>query len=149
VAAYVKEALQEMPMPPAALPKPVKYAGRSYLIEIVVATALYVAAVQFRPWLAAQAATTALAAAAKVLPALPIWLTLWVVWRYYRRIDEFEQLKMLKTTAVAFGVGSCLIVTYTFLADAGLPPLALTWAWPTLAVTWAITQAILSIAEHK
>jgi len=137
-------------MPTAAAPiLPVKYAGRAYLIEIVAATALYVAAVLVRPWLAGHAATPALAAAAKVLPALPIWLTLWVVWRYYRRIDEFEQLKMLKTTAVAFGASSCLIVTYSFLADAGLPPLALTWAWPTIAVSWAITNAILSIVEHN
>lgn len=135
-------------MPSAAAP-PVKYAGRAYLIEIVATMALYVAAVPVRSWLAGQAPTPALAAAAKVLPALPIWLTLWVVWRHYRRIDEFERLKMLKTIAAAFGVGSCLIVTYSFLADAGLPPLALTWAWPTLAVTWAITNAVLSIAEHN
>ena len=135
-------------MPYAAAP-PVRYAGRAYLIEIVATMALYVAATQVRPWLAGHAATPALAAAAKVLPALPIWLTLWIVWRHYRRIDEFEQQKMLKTIAVAFGIGSCLIVTYSFLANAGLPPLALTWAWPTLVVSWAITAAILSIAEHN
>lgn len=137
-------------MPSAAAPRdPVKYAGRTYLVEFTVTMGLYVAAVLVRPWLADHAATPALAAAAKVLPALPIWLTLWVVWRHYRRIDEFEQLKMLKTVAAAFGVGSCLIVTYSFLQDAGLPPLALTWAWPTLTASWAITAAILSIAEHN
>jgi hypothetical protein len=32
--------------------------------------------------------------------------------------------------------------------DAGLPPLAITWAWPTLAVSWALTTAIMQIADH-
>ena len=51
-------------MPTAAAPiLPVKYAGRAYLVEIVAATALYVAAVLVRPWLAGHAATPALAAA--------------------------------------------------------------------------------------
>ena len=94
------------------------------------------------------AANHDLALAATLAPAVPVWLLLGAVWRYYRRIDEYEQRKLLETLAIAFGVGSCLIVTYSFLADAGLPFLAITWAWPTLAVSWALTTAIRSMADR-
>ena len=128
--------------------QPVKYAGRSYLIEFSVTIGLYVVAILVRPWLIAHAANHALTLAATVLPALPVWLVLLTVWRYYRRIDEYEQKKFLETLAVAFGIGSCLIVTYAFLEDAGLPFLAITWAWPTLAASWGITSAIRAMADR-
>lgn len=127
---------------------PVKYAGRNYVFECAIVMGLYVATVWARPWLVDHAASNALVAAAKVLPALPIWLMLVSVWRYYRRIDEFERHKFLVNLAIAFGVGSCIIVTYCFLQDAGLPPLAITWAWPTVAVSWGLTTAIMQIADH-
>jgi hypothetical protein len=127
---------------------PVKYAGRNYVIECAIVMGLYVAIVLARPWLVDHAANPTLATVAKVLPALPIWLMLVSIWRYYGRIDEFERHKFLVNLAIAFGVGSCLIVTYSFLQDAGLPPLAITWAWPTLAVSWGLTTAIMQIADH-
>ena len=127
---------------------PVKYAGRNYLIEFAIVMGLYVAAVLVRPWLVEHAADHALTTAAKVLPALPIWLMLVAVWRYYRRVDELERHKFLVNLAIAFGVGSCAIVTYAFLMDAGLPPLAITWAWPTLAASWGLTTAIRQMTEH-
>ncbi|HEX3652006.1 MAG TPA: hypothetical protein VHU18_04195 [Rhizomicrobium sp.] len=127
---------------------PVKFAGRLYVLECAIVMGLYVAAVWARPWLVAHAATPELGTAAKVLPALPIWLMLVSVWRYCNRIDEFERHKFLVTLAISFGIGSCAIVTYAFLMDAGLPPLAITWAWPTLAVSWALTTAIMQIADH-
>jgi hypothetical protein len=145
---YVKDTLQEVPMTPASAAIPVKYASRAYLIEMVVTMGLYVLLVSVRPWLVDHAASFGLAVAARVAPALPIWLTFGAIWRYHRRIDELERLKLLRTLAIAFGLGSCLLVTYSFLEDAGLPALALTWAWPTLAVSWMLTGAILSIAEH-
>ena len=127
---------------------PVKYAGRTYLIEFALVMALYVAAVLVRPWLMAHAATPVVATVAKVLPAMPIWLMLVAVWRHYQRIDELERHRLLVNLAIAFGVGSCAIVTYAFLVDAGLPPLAITWAWPTLAASWGLTTAIRQMAEH-
>jgi hypothetical protein len=126
---------------------PVKYAGRSYLIEFSLAMALYVGVILVRPWLVAHAPNVAWTDMAKIAPALPVWLIFAVAWRHYRRIDEFEKRKFLQTLAVAFGVGSCLIVTYSFLEDAGLPPLAITWAWPTLAASWIVTNAVMSIND--
>jgi len=134
-------------MSPTAI-APVKYAGRNYIIEMAIVSLAYAGVAGLRHWLIAQAPNHALAIAASVLPAVPIWAMFWVVWRYYRRIDEFEQRRFLETLAISFGVGSSLICTYSFLADAGLPELAITWAWPTLAVSWALTTGIMHFARR-
>ena len=128
---------------------PVKYSGRNYVIECAIIMGLYVAAMWARPRLVNHAPSPGVVIAAKVLPALPIWLMFVSVWRYYRRIDEFERHKFLVTLAISFGVGSCAIVTYAYLMDAGLPPLALIWAWPTLAVSWGLTSAIMHMADAQ
>ncbi len=127
---------------------PVKYAGRSYIVECAAVMSLYVLAILARPWLIAHAANHSLMLAATLLPALPIWAMLLVVWRYYRRIDEFERQRFLETLAISFGIGSCVICTYSFLADAGLPELAIIWAWPTLAVCWGLTSAIMHFTRR-
>ncbi|HEY1960809.1 MAG TPA: hypothetical protein VGG69_00200 [Rhizomicrobium sp.] len=128
---------------------PVKYAGRDYIIEMVIVSALYVgAALVHRHWLIAAAKPYGLKFAAAVIPALPIWALFWVVWRYYRRIDEFEKKRFLETLAISFGIGSSLVCTYAFLADAGIPELGITWAWPTLAVTWAIAGGIMHFVRR-
>ncbi|HEX2592235.1 MAG TPA: hypothetical protein VHL34_12105 [Rhizomicrobium sp.] len=122
---------------------PVKYAGRDYMIEMIVVAALYVGLSASRHWIIAHAPTPGLALVGAAVPALPIWGMFWVVWRYYRRIDEFEKQKFLETLALSFGIGSSLVCTWAFLADAGLSQLDITWAFPTLAVTWAIAGGIM------
>jgi hypothetical protein len=121
----------------------VKTAGRDYIIEMIVVSALYIGLAAARHWIIAQAPNPALALIAAVIPALPIWGMFWVVWRYYRRIDEFEKQKFLETLAVSFGIGSCLVCTWAFLANAGLSQLNITWAFPTLAITWAVAGGIM------
>ncbi len=126
---------------------PVKTAGRLYLIELGLTMGLYAGALFIRPWLLAAGPGPLAAAAIKILPVVPLWLCLWAVIRQYRRIDEYARLRMLKAVALAFGVGSCLLMSYVFLTDLGLPPLAITWAFPTLAVSWAITSAIFAMQD--
>jgi hypothetical protein len=121
---------------------PVKYADRDHIIETLVVGALYIGAALIRHWLIGVAKPYGLGVAAAVVPALPIWGLFWVVWRYYRRIDEFEKQRFLETLAISFGIGSSLLCTYAFLADAGVSRLDITWAWPTLAVTWALAGGI-------
>jgi len=127
---------------------PVKYAGRNYVIEVAIVSLLYAGLAGIRHWLIAHAGSPDLALVAAAIPALPIWALFWVAWRYYRRIDEYEQRRFLETLAISFGIGSCLLVTYAFLADAGIPELGITWAWPTLAVTWALTGGIMHFARR-
>jgi hypothetical protein len=124
---------------------PVKHAGSHYLIELSLVIALYVGAILIRPRIGACIPGEAALIGAKLLPILPVWLGLWTVVRHYRRIDEYAKFRLLRNVAAAFGIGSCLIVSYALLTDFGLPPLALTWAWPTLATSWVITSAIFEI----
>lgn len=126
---------------------PVKFAGQRYLVEFSLVIAIYVVAVLARPWAVAHVPSPALAVAAKLVPIVPVWLGFWVIVRHYRRIDEYARFCLLRNVAAAFGIGSCLIVSYVFLTDIGLPPLALTWAWPTLAASWVITTAIFAIND--
>lgn len=132
----------------AATTAPVKTAGRDYVIEMALISALYVGAAAGRHWLIAQAPNHVLALVAAGIPALPIWGMFLVVWRYYRRIDEFEKQKFLETLALSFGIGSSLVCTWAFLADAGLTWLDITWAWPTLAISWALTSGIMHVARR-
>jgi hypothetical protein len=127
----------------AASTAPVKTAGRDYIIEMLIVSAFYVGLAAARHWIIARAPNPSLALVAAAVPALPIWGMFWVVWRHYRRIDEFEKQKFLEVLAVSFGIGSSLVCTWAFLADAGLSQLSITWAFPTLAVTWALTGGIL------
>jgi hypothetical protein len=134
-------------MTPAAS-TPVKYAGRNYVVEVAVVSALYVGAAVARHWLIDQAPTHDLKIAAALVPSIPVWMLFGVVWRYYRAIDELERHKFLVTLAISFGIGSCLLVSWSFLTDAGLTAIDITWAWPTLAVTWGLTTGIRRIADH-
>ncbi len=120
----------------------VKYAGRTYVVEFGIVAALYTALVLARQWLVAQTADSILRFAAMVLPILPIWGMFLVVFRHYRRIDELQRLRLLENVSIAAGIAACLVTSYSLLEDAGLPKLAITWAWPTLAVCWGLTTGI-------
>jgi hypothetical protein len=120
----------------------VKYAGRSYIIEFGIVAALYTGLVVARPYLTAMTPDATLRMVAMALPILPIWGMLLVVVRYYRRIDELQRLRLLENVSIATGIAACLITSYALLEDAGLPKLAITWAWPTLAVCWGATTGI-------
>jgi O-antigen/teichoic acid export membrane protein len=126
----------------------VKYAGRNYLIEFGAVTTLYTIAVVARPWLLSLSQDRALHVFVTALPVVPIWLMLAVVVRFYRRVDELEKLKLLENIAIAAGVMACLVTSYALLEDVGLPKLALTWAWPTLAVCWACATGINAIRDQ-
>ena len=124
-----------------AKPASVRQAPAIYIVELSMAVALYVGAILLRDHFAAGLGGTA-AFALAVLPVIPIWLLFLAVVRHYRRIDEMAKFVLLRNVAIATGITTCLIVSYALLMDAGLPKLSITWAWPTLAVTWGIATAI-------
>jgi hypothetical protein len=127
---------------------PVKFAGRTYLIEFTVCVALYTIFVVARPSLLALTHDQSLDFAIKVLPIIPIWLVLLVIVRHYRRIDELERLKLLENVAIAAGITACLTTSYSLLEDVGLPKLAITWAWPTLATCWGVATGISALRSR-
>jgi hypothetical protein len=126
----------------------VKYASRTYLLEFGVVMTLYVVTILARPWLAGLSSDANVRFAAIALPIVPIWLTLIVVVRHYLRIDERERLKLLENVSIAAGVMACLVTSYSVLEDAGLPKLAITWAWPTFAACWGLASGISALRNR-
>ena len=126
----------------------VKRAGLAYTLEMGGAAALYTAVVLLRAKLLTLTASPVLRDLIIVAPVVPIWLMLAAVWRYYRRIDEFAQRRLLEILAVSFGVAACIITSYPFLTDLGLPHLGLVWAWPVMAVCWMAGAAIVRVRDR-
>jgi hypothetical protein len=126
----------------------VKRAGRIYILEMAGAAILYVVIVLLRPALLRGTSAEVLRDLIIVAPIVPIWLMLVVVWRYYRRIDEFAQRRLLEILAISFGVAACIITSYPFLMDLGLPRLGVMWAWPVMAVCWVAGALIVRVRDR-
>jgi hypothetical protein len=122
-------------------------ASRLYLLEMGAVAALYVGDLFVRqPLLDRIGETGPLAQAVMLLPALPIWGMFAAVFRFYRRVDEYQRLELLQSVSIAAGVSACLFCSYPFAADAfGLKPLSLLYAWPILAVAWGLTTGIIQM----
>ena len=125
----------------------VKTAGRRYTGELFVLMALYAGLLYLRPVLLHAFDNEALKTATKLLPILPLWLVFFAVIRFYRRVDEYAQRQLLLVFAFSFGITACVVSSYSFLMDIGFPPLSLYWAWPLMAGSWALIQAVFSLRD--
>ena len=117
-------------------------AKRRYLTEMAIVMVLYAAtlavAIRFGRSMDEGLAKTLLT----VLPAIPVFLTVWVIARQFRRADEFVRLRSLESIAIAAGVTAGLTFTYGFLENAGYPRLSMFWVWGVMGFTWG-THACL------
>lgn len=111
-------------------------AKRKYFWELGLSMVLYavVLAVSLRVTgkMADGLARTLLALA----PAVPVFITVWVIARQFRRMDEFVRLRSLESIAVAAAVTAGLTFTYGFLESAGFPRLSMFWVWGIMGITW-------------
>ena len=120
-------------------------ASRLYVLEIGGASALYVGVLYFRQPLLNHVPAS-LAQAVMLLPILPVWGMFWAVIRFYRRVDEYQRLTLLKAVAFSAGIAACLYTSYPFAADAfGWKTLSMFYAWPVLAVTWGLATAYIQL----
>jgi hypothetical protein len=111
-------------------------AKRRYFTEMLIVMALYVGALTIalrvgnglEPGLAKTLVT--------LLPAIPVFLMVWVISRQFRRADEFVRLRSLESIAVAAGVTAGLTFTYGFLENIGFPRLSMFWVWGIMGFTW-------------
>lgn len=70
------------------------------------------------------------------LPAIPVFVLVWVIARQFQRSDEFVRLRSLESIAIAAGVTAGLTFTYGFLEQAGFPRVSMFWVWGIMGVTW-------------
>ena len=111
-------------------------AKRRYLIEMAIVMALYIGALMvalrvgkdMEPGLAKTLLT--------LLPAIPVFLLVWVIARQFQRADEFIRLRSLESIAVAAAVTAGLTFTYGFLENLGYPRLSMFWVWGVMGITW-------------
>ena len=114
-----------------ALPTiPAKVAERTYVMEMAIAAAAYVGLLYVRRPLLAATSDPTLDTVIKLAPIIPVYLIELVVWRHYRRIDEYARLRLLEALALAGGFTALITTTYIILEDIGLPHLELLWTMP-------------------
>jgi len=136
----------------AAVPK-VSQAPRRYLYELAAAIALYMAALFGRVHLVAYTGDPALKAAILLSPILGIMLVVLAVYRFYRRVDEFFRLRMLKVGAISGGITAAAAASWSFLEDVGAPPLTNFGALMVFAGIASLTAFLYrvedAVSEHR
>jgi hypothetical protein len=73
-----------------------------------------------------------------LVPAIPLFVMIWVIFRQFARLDEFVRLRSLESLAVAGAVTAALSFTYGFLESAGYPKLSMYWVWVVMGLTWGL-----------
>jgi hypothetical protein len=71
-------------------------------------------------------------------PAIPVFLSVWVIARAFGRMDEFVRLRSLESIAFAGAVTAGLTFTYGFLESAGFPRQSMFWVWGIFGISWGL-----------
>jgi hypothetical protein len=103
---------------------PVSQAPRRYTIELSAAMLLYMATLFGRVYALKYIADPTLAIIVTLSPILPIFLAAIAVYRFYRSVDEYQRLRLLKMFAVSAGLTLVVVISWSFLEDVGAPPLS-------------------------
>lgn len=111
-------------------------AKRKYFTEMAIAMGLYVGALTLAIRVGRGMEDGLAKTLLTLLPALPVFLTVWVIARQFRRADEFVRLRSLESIAVAAAVTAGLTFTYGFLENIGYPRLSMFWVWAIMGFTW-------------
>jgi hypothetical protein len=117
---------------------PIAQAPRRYFIEFNGALVLYIATVLGREHAVHYVTDPTLKTLVLLSPIPFVCLAALAVVRFYRRIDEYHRLQLLEALAIAAGVTGVVTVSWGFLEDVGAPNLSLFYAWPIMALVWAV-----------
>ncbi|SRR5579862_6698352 len=116
-----------------------------YMVELSGVIALYACLLFARRPLMDLASNQVWHALVLMSPAIPVWGVFWVIWRHYRRLDEYGRHLFLNMIAICSGVAASLTSSYAFVKDAfGLPDISITYAWPVLGGCWFVAAMIAS-----
>ncbi|HUQ08778.1 MAG TPA: hypothetical protein VM146_00585 [Steroidobacteraceae bacterium] len=111
-------------------------AKRRYLTEMAIVMALYIGTLTIAIRVGRGMDEGLLKTLLTLLPAIPVFLTVWVIARQFARADEFVRLRSLESIAIAAGVTAGLTFTYGFLENVGFPRLSMFWVWGVMGLTW-------------
>jgi hypothetical protein len=111
-------------------------AKRRYFTEMTIALALYVGALLLAMRMGKTMDEGLARTLVALLPAVPVFVMVWVIARQFRRSDEFVRLRSLESIAVAAAVTAGLSLTYGFLEGIGYPRLSMFWVWGVMGMVW-------------
>ena len=80
--------------------------------------------------------------AVAILPMIPALLTIPLIIRRLRSLDEMQLRHHLESGAVASMICAFLALTYGFLERAGFPKLSMFVVWGVLGLSWIIASWI-------
>jgi hypothetical protein len=111
-------------------------ANKKYQVELAASMTLYVVVLMGSIYLGKSMEPGALRTLLLITPAIPVFLSVWVIARHFRRMDEFIRLRSLESLSIAVAVTAGLSVTYGFLESAGFPRLSMFWVWGVMGIVW-------------
>lgn len=120
-----------------------KAVGRRYLIEMLGATALYVAIIFLATHLLRNQPVEPWRVLVALMPLVPIALVFVAVLRFMLHTDEMIRRVHINALAIAAGLTAFLALTWGCLEMAGLPKLSAWWAFMCVDVVWAVAALIL------
>lgn len=119
-------------------------AKRKYLWELTLCLALYIAVLVVSLRMAKGMDEGVARTLLLLTPAIPVFLTVWVIARAFGRMDEFVRLRSLESIAFAGAVTAGLTFTYGFLESAGFPRQSMFWVWGVFGITWGLHSSLRS-----
>ncbi|MBU6299467.1 MAG: hypothetical protein KJS68_14620, partial [Alphaproteobacteria bacterium] len=91
---------------------PVANAPRRYFIELMLAMALYAAALFVRHGWFHHTGDPELRLVIMLLPILPVFLAALAIYRFYYRMDEMHRLQTLESLAFSAGVTALFAISW-------------------------------------
>ena len=120
--------------------------ARRYIIEMVAIMALYSATLVGSLHFVERLQKGALQTAIVLSPMIPVLLTILVVIRHIRRVDEYCRQQTLESLAIAAAVTAGWTFGYGFLEGIGYPRLSMFWVWGVMGAVWAMVGVARVVA---
>ena len=119
-------------------------AMRRYIIEFIVAMALYVAVLLAVVPFVSERVDSPWRVPVGLLPMIPVGLVVLTAVRHYGRIDEMARRGMMESLSLAFIIAAPMVITLGFLDSAGLS-VDIWWAWVTMGASWLIGALVVGV----
>jgi hypothetical protein len=82
-------------------------------------------------------------------PMIGFGLMIRAIARHVARIDEYQRLRLLESTALAFAITAAVTFSYGFLETAGFPKLSMFSVWMVMCASWGIANIMLALHARR
>jgi hypothetical protein len=82
-------------------------------------------------------------------PMIGFGLMIRAIARHVARIDEYQRLRLLESTALAFAITAAVTFSYGFLETAGFAKLTMFSVWIVMCASWGIANIGLALRARR